>query len=98
MFGLGNTCANFFGPEYFLIDYQKVNFPESQKKSSTDVELAVRTGLEPATPCVTGTYSNQLNYRTSISYWECKSNSFYLISKRFSFFFENKFSKNLTMQ
>ena len=26
--------------------------------------LAVRTGLEPATPCVTGMYSNQLNYRT----------------------------------
>ncbi len=26
--------------------------------------LAVRTGLEPATPCVTGTYSNQLNYHT----------------------------------
>ena len=26
--------------------------------------FAVRTGLEPATPCVTGTYSNQLNYRT----------------------------------
>ena len=26
--------------------------------------LAVRTGLEPATPCVTGRYSNQLNYRT----------------------------------
>ena len=30
--------------------------------------LAVRTGLEPATPCVTGMYSNQLNYRTSLSY------------------------------
>ena len=28
--------------------------------------LAVRTGLEPATPGVTGPYSNQLNYRTSI--------------------------------
>ena len=28
------------------------------------VLLAVRTGLEPATPCVTGMYSNQLNYRT----------------------------------
>ena len=28
--------------------------------------LAVRTGLEPATPCVTGMYSNQLNYRTSL--------------------------------
>ncbi len=27
-------------------------------------KLAVRTGLEPATPCVTGMYSNQLNYRT----------------------------------
>ena len=26
--------------------------------------FAVRTGLEPATPCVTGRYSNQLNYRT----------------------------------
>ncbi len=26
--------------------------------------MAVRTGLEPATPCVTGMYSNQLNYRT----------------------------------
>ena len=25
---------------------------------------AVWTGLEPATPCVTGTYSNQLNYQT----------------------------------
>ena len=26
--------------------------------------LAVWTGLEPATPCVTGRYSNQLNYHT----------------------------------
>ena len=25
---------------------------------------AVWTGLEPATPCVTGRYSNQLNYHT----------------------------------
>ena len=32
--------------------------------------FAVRTGLEPATPCVTGMYSNQLNYRTgSINYY-----------------------------
>ncbi len=28
---------------------------------------AVRTGLEPATPGVTGRYSNQLNYRTNCS-------------------------------
>ncbi len=26
-------------------------------------KMAGRTGLEPATPCVTGRYSNQLNYR-----------------------------------
>ena len=26
--------------------------------------MAVRTGLEPATSCVTGRHSNQLNYRT----------------------------------
>ena len=32
--------------------------------------FAVRTGLEPATPCVTGMYSNQLNYRT-ISLFRC---------------------------
>ena len=32
----------------------------------TFLVLAVRTGLEPATPCVTGMYSNQLNYRTSL--------------------------------
>ena len=30
--------------------------------------MAVWTGLEPATPCVTGRYSNQLNYHTI--YWE----------------------------
>gem|GEM_PF-4819628 len=28
------------------------------------LSLAVRTRLELATPCVTGRYSNQLNYRT----------------------------------
>ncbi len=27
-------------------------------------QLAERTGLEPATPAVTGQYSNQLNYRS----------------------------------
>ena len=29
--------------------------------------FAVWTGLEPATPCVTGRYSNQLNYQTVFS-------------------------------
>ncbi len=29
------------------------------------LDLAERTGLEPATPGVTGRYSNQLNYRSA---------------------------------
>ena len=34
--------------------------------------IAVRTGLEPATPGVTGPYSNQLNYRTL---WELRESN-----------------------
>ncbi len=34
--------------------------------------LAERTGLEPATPDVTGRYSNQLNYHSS-KYGYCMS-------------------------
>ncbi len=30
------------------------------------LKMAVRTGLEPATSCVTGRHSNQLNYRTRL--------------------------------
>ena len=40
------------------------------KKANTHVRffvLAERTGLEPATPGVTGRYSNQLNYHSLIS-------------------------------
>ena len=38
------------------------------RKSLGDISkaFAVRTGLEPATPGVTGRYSNQLNYRTNV--------------------------------
>ena len=32
-----------------------------QKKATQMSGFAVRTGLEPVTPCVTGMYSNQLN-------------------------------------
>ncbi len=31
-----------------------------------DLTMAERTGLEPATPGVTGRYSNQLNYRSVV--------------------------------
>ena len=35
-------------------------------------ELAEWTGLEPATPCVTGRYSNQLNYHSAKNDdWQC---------------------------
>ncbi len=41
---------------------------EKNKKAKRSLAFlsAVRTGLEPATPGVTGRYSNQLNYRTSV--------------------------------
>jgi hypothetical protein len=41
--------------------------PYGRKKSllaQAFLKLAERTGLEPATPGVTGRYSNQLNYRS----------------------------------
>ncbi len=40
---------------------------------------AVWTGFEPATPCVTGMYSNQLNYQTK-NYELIKASNFFLIS------------------
>ena len=45
----------------------QIHFSEHKKKSnnfSFVTLFAVWTGLEPATPCVTGRYSNQLNYHT----------------------------------
>lgn len=35
--------------------------------------LAERTGLEPATPGVTGRYSNQLNYRSAAVYYHARN-------------------------
>ena len=55
--------------------------------------MAVRTGLEPATPGVTGRYSNQLNYRTICSdlcvFLErgCKGTQKIGTSKFFAYFF-----------
>ena len=58
--------------------------------------FAVRTGLEPATPGVTGRYSNQLNYRTIVQtlcvFVErgCKGTHFFYISKLFVIFLQKK--------
>ena len=52
--------------------YQNVHITNNEKApKSLDFRAftnlsAVRTGLEPATPGVTGPYSNQLNYRTRL--------------------------------
>ena len=43
---------------------------------------AVWTGLEPATPCVTGMYSNQLNYQTSFGV--CKYTLHFEFAKQFN--------------
>ena len=42
--------------------------------------LAEWTGLEPATPCVTGMYSNQLNYH---SVWDGKYSHLFSFCKDF---------------
>lgn len=60
------------------------------------VFLAVRTGLEPATPGVTGRYSNQLNYRTICSDFMrfvergCKGTHFFQTCKFFFHFLTKK--------
>jgi hypothetical protein len=43
--------------------------------------FAVWTGLEPATSCVTGRHSNQLNYQT-VALSDCKYKSVFYISKQ----------------
>ena len=75
-----------------------VRLPCSRTKQAAKVFrrtfLAVRTGLEPATPGVTGRYSNQLNYRTNCSdlcvFLErgCKGTHFFETSKYFLHFFQ----------
>ena len=56
---------------------------QQKKEEAFLLLLAVRTGLEPATPCVTGMYSNQLNYRTILYVsglffkTECKGTAFF---------------------
>ena len=38
--------------------------------------MAERTGLEPATPGVTGRYSNQLNYRSALKLIDIRYSTF----------------------
>ncbi len=52
----------------------KMPLPEKGKGQRREARwpfelVAERTGLEPATPGVTGRYSNQLNYRSAAVYY-----------------------------
>ena len=40
---------------------EKTSWRDKKRETRLGFSLAVRTGLEPVTPCVTGMYSNQLN-------------------------------------
>ena len=57
--------------------------------------IAVRTGLEPVTPCVTGMYSNQLNYRCFLSRLRCKGTTKFGITKYLKIIFRKKVRKFL---
>ena len=48
----------------FPLDSGSIKENETAAVTISFSRSAVRRGLEPLTPCVTGTYSNQLNQRT----------------------------------
>ena len=76
-----------------------------QKKKESFIEplyllVAVWTGLEPATPCVTGMYSNQLNYHTILRSLncECKCSAFFCFCKLFLDFLTKKNCSNYSYE
>ena len=59
------TCATrAMSRAYSNLEYKNAHLSVGTLKENV-MNLAERTGLEPATPGVTGRYSNQLNYRSS---------------------------------
>ena len=62
--------------------------------------MAVWTGLEPATPCVTGRYSNQLNYHTILGAISCLNVSSFprLRCKDNGFFKRAKLSRKISRE
>ena len=68
-----NLLPSFTKIAIFLNDdiTRRVELGQTKTPSQTlRRRFAVRTGLEPATPGVTGRYSNQLNYRTIVQTFE----------------------------
>ena len=54
-----------------MVNGDKTGYKKSVYRIVNASITAVRTRLELATPCVTGRYSNQLNYRTS--FFDCSA-------------------------
>ena len=48
-----------------------MGFGQQKSEPLGSLFLAEWTGLEPATPGVTGRYSNQLNYHSKTLVWRC---------------------------
>ena len=101
----GQNCFSLLATnKYFNINlYRQSNKSTKTKKTPLKQILktsfyffhptfAVRTGLEPATPCVTGMYSNQLNYRT-FPQLRCKGRNISLNSNEILLFFKETFYK-----
>lgn len=61
---MNKSHENYFKPHIFYWNGKKKRFWNLKISEPFLLIFAVRTGLEPATPGVTGLYSNQLNYRT----------------------------------
>ena len=84
--------------EPWFWQFQNQKKPLIRNEPKAFLFLAVRTGLEPATPCVTGMYSNQLNYRTIIlfncysSELRCKSRWFIWIMQEMRAYIFHYFS------
>ena len=53
-----------FSPLLYRLSYRAIPCISTVAFTLLVKKMAVRTGLEPATSCVTGRHSNQLNYRT----------------------------------
>src|SRR5690606_16036357 len=69
-----------------------IQMPAMKKASDFSEAFAVRTGLEPATPCVTGMYSNQLNYRTCFPFGTANIACFpYLQTKILKYLYRSTF-------
>ena len=55
-----------FSPLLYRLSYRAIPCISTVAFTLLVKKMAVRTGLEPATSCVTGRHSNQLNYRTNV--------------------------------